>query len=67
MHADNQLRAFRLGRYFGTTAEMWLAIKYGVPIVALGEHQHVPHGVPIATTIDEVETFLRKHITSHGS
>lgn len=47
----------------GTAAEMWLAIKYGVPIVALGEHQEsIPHGVPVAKSIAQVEAFLRKHL-----
>lgn len=49
----------------GTHAEMWLAIKYGVPVIALGQHQEgVPHGVPLAKSVGEVEVFLRKHLAS---
>jgi hypothetical protein len=49
----------------GTASEMWLAIKYGVPIIAFGDHHEpIPHGVPIASSIEEVEAFLRKHLSS---
>lgn len=47
----------------GTEAEMWLAIKYGVPVIAIGAHQEsIPHGVPIAKSVVDVEAFLRKHL-----
>lgn len=47
----------------GTESEMWLAIKYGVPIVAVGEHHGpIPHGVTIAESIDQVERFLKRHL-----
>ena len=47
----------------GTNAEMWLATKYGVPVIAFGDHQGpLPDGVPHAETLAEVEAFLRKHL-----
>src|SRR5215471_565385 len=44
----------------GTDSEMWLAVQYGVPIVAYGNHRpdHIVN-VRRATTPGEVEEFLR--------
>jgi len=42
----------------GTASEMWLAVQYGVPIVAFGDHRALPGGVPRATTLDQVRAFL---------
>lgn len=42
----------------GTESEMWLAVQYGVPIVACGDHRTLPGGVPRATTLDQVRAFL---------
>jgi len=43
----------------GTESEIWLATRYGVPIVAYGDHQpSPPHGIPLAATLDEVRAFL---------
>lgn len=47
----------------GTQAEMWLAIKYGVPVIAIGDHQEMlPDGVVQAKTIANVDGFLRTHL-----
>jgi predicted Rossmann-fold nucleotide-binding protein len=43
----------------GTEAEMWLATRYGVPIVAYGDHGGgVPHGIQHAPSIAAVRDFL---------
>ena len=43
----------------GTSAEMWLALQYGVPIVAFGEHhESVPRGIHRAASLEEVRDFL---------
>ena len=43
----------------GTRSEMWLAIQYGVPIVAYGEHHEAaPQGLAYARSLDEVRAFL---------
>src|ERR671924_912691 len=42
----------------GTQSEMWLATHYGVPIIAYGDHSHLPPGVRLAQTIDDVRRFL---------
>jgi predicted Rossmann-fold nucleotide-binding protein len=45
----------------GTESEMWLAVQYGVPVVAYGTHRKtVPPGVAHARTLDEVRAFLRE-------
>lgn len=44
----------------GTASEMWLATQYGVPIVAYGDHEHVPDGVVRARSIAEVRDFLSR-------
>jgi predicted Rossmann-fold nucleotide-binding protein len=45
----------------GTDSEVWLALQYGVPIIAYGRHQPAaPHGIPLASTIDEVRAFLER-------
>jgi len=47
----------------GTESEMWLATKYGVPIVAYGDHgDAIPHGIERARTLDDVRRFLTRHI-----
>ncbi len=46
----------------GTESEIWLATKYGVPIVAYGDHTDaVPHGIERAGTLDHVRRFLTRH------
>lgn len=46
----------------GTESEMWLAVQYGVPIVAFGAHREaLPSGVVHARTLDEVRAFLRDY------
>lgn len=42
----------------GTESEMWLAVQYGVPIVAYGAHVKVPPGITIAPTLADVKAFL---------
>jgi len=42
----------------GTESEVWLAKRYGAPIVAFGDHPTPPHAIPLARTLDEVSTFL---------
>jgi predicted Rossmann-fold nucleotide-binding protein len=43
----------------GTSAEIWLATQYGVPIVAYGDHhEEAARGVPLANSIDDVRKFL---------
>ena len=47
----------------GTEAEMWLAMQYGVPIIAYGEHGAiVPYGIERARTLMEVQEFLARHV-----
>jgi predicted Rossmann-fold nucleotide-binding protein len=46
----------------GTESEMWLAVQYSVPIVAYGSHREVPHGIPLAPTLDDVKRFIEGHI-----
>jgi predicted Rossmann-fold nucleotide-binding protein len=44
----------------GTAAELFLAIRYGVPIIAYGDHrQPLPPGIQQAKTLDDVRAFLR--------
>ena len=42
----------------GTFSEMWLALRYGVPLIAYGPHARVPDGVTMAKVLEEVERFL---------
>jgi predicted Rossmann-fold nucleotide-binding protein len=42
----------------GTQSEMLLATRYGVPILAYGNHKELPKGVHHAQTIDEVRNFV---------
>ena len=43
----------------GTAAEVWLALRYGVPIVAFGDHGGAPpHDVAVAPSMDAVMTFV---------
>jgi predicted Rossmann-fold nucleotide-binding protein len=42
----------------GTRSEMWLATRYGVPIIAYGDHEMPPEAVRHAQTIDDVRAFL---------
>jgi len=45
----------------GTDAEAWLALQYGVPIVAFGEHRGgAPHGIEEARTLADVRAFLER-------
>jgi predicted Rossmann-fold nucleotide-binding protein len=45
----------------GTVAEMWLAVQYGVPIVAYGGFKNQPpYGIDLARSRDEIENFLSK-------
>jgi predicted Rossmann-fold nucleotide-binding protein len=45
----------------GTEAEAWLALQYGVPIVAYGDHQGgAPHGIEQARTVENVRAFLER-------
>jgi predicted Rossmann-fold nucleotide-binding protein len=46
----------------GTEAEMWLAVQYGVPIVAYGAHGKMPAGILHARGLQEVRSFLVAHI-----
>ncbi len=49
----------------GTQSEMWLALEYGVPIVAFGAHAvPIPDGIPVAGSIAAIEAFLRNHVRS---
>jgi uncharacterized protein (TIGR00725 family) len=47
----------------GTESEMTLAVRYGKPVIAFfGPHAvawQPPHGVPVARTMAEVESFVR--------
>ena len=44
----------------GTESEIWLAVQYGVPIVAYGEHFDAArlHGIPQIQTLAQVREFL---------
>ena len=48
----------------GTESEIWLATKYGVPIVAYGDYRESapPHGIALAKSLDEVRQFLTSHL-----
>ena len=46
----------------GTESEMWLAVQYGVPIVAFGTHRALPGGIVHARTLQDVRAFLRNHV-----
>jgi predicted Rossmann-fold nucleotide-binding protein len=47
----------------GTESEVWLALQYGVPIIAIGNHQPAaPHRIPTAATLAEVDEFLRSSL-----
>jgi predicted Rossmann-fold nucleotide-binding protein len=49
----------------GTESEMWLATRYGIPIVAYGAHVNsVPYGIGHAHTLAEVRDFLRRNLKS---
>jgi predicted Rossmann-fold nucleotide-binding protein len=43
----------------GTFSEMWLALRYGVPLIAYGPHARVPGGVTTTRVLEEVEKFLK--------
>src|SRR5262245_27954310 len=47
----------------GTESEMWLAGRYGVPIVAYGAHPTVPAGIVRVRTLSEVRAFLIAHVS----
>lgn len=42
----------------GTYSEMWLARRYGVPLIAFGAHEHVPDGVAVTGDLDAVREFV---------
>ena len=45
----------------GTESEAWLALQYGVPILAYGDHRDgAPHGVRLVQSLDEIRQFLLK-------
>jgi predicted Rossmann-fold nucleotide-binding protein len=45
----------------GTESEVWLALQYGVPILAYGRHEHgPPHGIAHAATLNDVRAFLER-------
>ena len=49
----------------GTESEMWLAVQYGVPIVAYGEHREpVPHGIERARELADVREFLMQALAA---
>jgi len=51
----------------GTESEIWLALQYGVPVIAFGDHGGAPpHGIPQASTLDAVRTFLVENLASDG-
>src|SRR5262249_38733910 len=51
----------------GTETEVWLALQYGVPIIAFGDHQSAPpHRIRRASTLDDVRAFLNQS-TSRSS
>ena len=48
----------------GTTAEIWLALQYGIPIIAYGQHQSTPpHAISHACSLDELRDFLIQHVS----
>ena len=47
----------------GTVSEMWLAVQYGVPIVAYGAHlKGRPFGITHARSLADVGDFLRRNL-----
>jgi len=48
----------------GTESEVWLAMQYGVPVIAFGDYRESapPHGVALAQSIDAVREFLFLHL-----
>jgi hypothetical protein len=48
----------------GTFSEMWLAIRYGVPVAAHGSHARVPSGVKRTASLEEAQLFLMESVRS---
>jgi predicted Rossmann-fold nucleotide-binding protein len=49
----------------GTESEVWLALQYGVPVIAFGDHDNAtPHGIARAPTVDAVRRFLTENLAS---
>lgn len=49
----------------GTESEVWLALQYGVPVIAFGDHGHAtPYGISHARTLDDVRGFLERSLGS---
>jgi predicted Rossmann-fold nucleotide-binding protein len=48
----------------GTDSEIWLATQYGIPVIAWGDYRESgpPHGIALATSLDDVRAFLRLHL-----
>jgi predicted Rossmann-fold nucleotide-binding protein len=47
----------------GTESEMWLAVRYGVPVAAYGAHRNPPPtGVVSARSLEDVRAFLLEHL-----
>ena len=47
----------------GTASEIWLALQYGVPIIAYGNHRpEAIRGVRLAKTLDEIREFLQSTV-----
>jgi predicted Rossmann-fold nucleotide-binding protein len=51
-----------LGGGPGTYSEMWLALRYGVPLIAYGPHESIPEGADVTSDLNEVERFLRRQM-----
>jgi len=53
----------------GTWSEMWLALRYGTPLIAYGNHTKVPDGVQTTNDSEEVRRFLAgvlQRLTAEG-
>jgi predicted Rossmann-fold nucleotide-binding protein len=53
----------------GTDSEIWLAVHYGVPIIAYGDHRDdaTLHEIPRARTLADVRDFLTRNLKSESS
>jgi predicted Rossmann-fold nucleotide-binding protein len=47
----------------GTWSEMSLALRYGIPILAFGQHVRLPERIGVASSLDEVRAFIEAMVS----